>query len=78
MPIYEYKCKSCGHKFDKLQKINDPAFSDSGSDSISINIIGQGNANDYFPIGMDLYVDADGFAVSDDCYYCDCYCYGNC
>ncbi len=44
---------------------DDPAFSDSGSDSISINIIGQGNANDYFPIGMDLYVDADGFAVSD-------------
>jgi len=26
MPIYEYKCKACGHKFDKLQKINDAAF----------------------------------------------------
>ncbi len=28
MPIYEYKCNSCGHKFDKLQKINDPVFTD--------------------------------------------------
>ncbi len=28
MPIYEYKCNSCGHKFDKLQKLNDPAFTD--------------------------------------------------
>jgi len=28
MPIYEYKCKACEHKFDKLQKINDPPFTD--------------------------------------------------
>ena len=28
MPIYEYKCKACDHKFDKLQRINDPAFTD--------------------------------------------------
>ena len=28
MPIYEYKCKACEHKFDKLQRINDPAFTD--------------------------------------------------
>jgi putative FmdB family regulatory protein len=24
MPIYEYKCGACGHKFEKLQKIADP------------------------------------------------------
>jgi putative FmdB family regulatory protein len=24
MPIYEYKCKKCGKKFDVLQKITDP------------------------------------------------------
>jgi len=23
MPIYEYQCRQCGHKFDKLQKISD-------------------------------------------------------
>ncbi|MBV1869641.1 MAG: zinc ribbon domain-containing protein [Gammaproteobacteria bacterium] len=23
MPIYEYECGSCGHKMDKLQKIDD-------------------------------------------------------
>lgn len=23
MPIYEYKCKNCGYKFDELQKITD-------------------------------------------------------
>jgi len=28
MPIYEYKCKACTHKFDKLQKLNDPPLID--------------------------------------------------
>ena len=28
MPIYEYKCKSCGHKFDKIQKISDDPLKD--------------------------------------------------
>ncbi len=23
MPIYEYECKSCGHRLEKLQKISD-------------------------------------------------------
>ncbi|MGH8500231.1 MAG: FmdB family zinc ribbon protein [Methylococcales bacterium] len=23
MPIYEYQCKSCGHKFEAIQRIND-------------------------------------------------------
>ena len=26
MPIYEYKCKSCGHELEKLQRMNDPAL----------------------------------------------------
>jgi putative FmdB family regulatory protein len=25
MPIYEYQCPECGHKFERLQKFNDPA-----------------------------------------------------
>ena len=25
MPIYEYHCKDCGHEFEELQKISDPA-----------------------------------------------------
>jgi putative FmdB family regulatory protein len=24
MPIYEYKCQSCGERSEKLQKLNDP------------------------------------------------------
>ena len=28
MPIYEYKCKACEHKFDKLQKISDDPLTD--------------------------------------------------
>lgn len=28
MPIYEYACKACGHQFDVLQKISDPALTD--------------------------------------------------
>jgi putative FmdB family regulatory protein len=25
LPIYEYSCNSCGHKFDTLQKMTDPS-----------------------------------------------------
>ncbi len=28
MPIYEYRCSSCGHELEKLQKISDPALTD--------------------------------------------------
>ena len=28
MPIYEYKCKSCEHRFDKIQKISDDPLVD--------------------------------------------------
>ncbi|OGW60797.1 MAG: hypothetical protein A2Y48_07320 [Nitrospirae bacterium RIFCSPLOW2_12_42_9] len=24
MPIYEYRCESCGHTFEVIQKVNDP------------------------------------------------------
>lgn len=28
MPIYEYRCEACGHEFEKLQKISDPAITE--------------------------------------------------
>lgn len=28
MPIYEYACKSCGHRLDALQKISDDLLTD--------------------------------------------------
>ena len=28
MPIYEYKCKSCEHELEKLQRISDPPLTD--------------------------------------------------
>ena len=28
MPIYEYQCNDCGHVFDALQKMSDPALTD--------------------------------------------------
>jgi putative FmdB family regulatory protein len=28
MPIYEYRCASCGHELEKLQKMSDPALTD--------------------------------------------------
>lgn len=24
MPIYEFECSGCGHRFDRLQKLSDP------------------------------------------------------
>jgi putative FmdB family regulatory protein len=28
MPIYEYRCQSCGHELEKLQRMNDPELRD--------------------------------------------------
>jgi putative FmdB family regulatory protein len=28
MPIYEYRCQTCGHTLDALQKVNDPHLTD--------------------------------------------------
>ncbi|MDZ4261729.1 MAG: zinc ribbon domain-containing protein [Pseudomonadota bacterium] len=28
MPIYEYKCESCGHQLEALQKMSDAALTD--------------------------------------------------
>ena len=28
MPIYEYQCEACGHKFEALQKISDAPLKD--------------------------------------------------
>jgi putative FmdB family regulatory protein len=25
MPLYEYQCESCGHRFERIQKFSDPA-----------------------------------------------------
>jgi putative FmdB family regulatory protein len=45
MPIYAYKCGSCGHAKDVLQKISDPALSTCpacGADSFSKQITAAG------------------------------------
>lgn len=31
MPIYEFECAQCGHRFDRLQKLSDPDPSDCPS-----------------------------------------------
>lgn len=28
MPIYEYRCQSCGHELEKLQRLSDPVLTD--------------------------------------------------
>jgi putative FmdB family regulatory protein len=28
MPIYEYRCESCGHELEALQKMSDPLLTD--------------------------------------------------
>ena len=28
MPLYEYRCKKCGHVFEKIQKFSDPHVSE--------------------------------------------------
>lgn len=28
MPLYEYRCPDCGHDFEEIQKVSDPAIRD--------------------------------------------------
>jgi putative FmdB family regulatory protein len=28
MPIYEYQCRACGHRFERIQKFSDPALAE--------------------------------------------------
>jgi putative FmdB family regulatory protein len=38
MPIYEYQCAACGHRFETLQKISDKPFNtcpDCGKDALT-------------------------------------------
>jgi len=28
MPIYEYRCQSCGHEFESMQKMSEPRLTD--------------------------------------------------
>ena len=31
MPFYEYRCESCGHELEAMQKMSDPALTDCPS-----------------------------------------------
>ena len=35
MPIYEYRCKSCGHQLEKLQRMSDPVLRDCPACNLS-------------------------------------------
>ena len=35
MPIYEYRCQSCGHELEKLRRMNDPALTDCPACNLS-------------------------------------------
>lgn len=37
MPIYEYQCRKCGERFEKIQKMNE------GSDTVICPECGEGN-----------------------------------
>jgi putative FmdB family regulatory protein len=31
MPLYEYRCESCGHRFERIQKFSDPPLTECPS-----------------------------------------------
>lgn len=35
MPIYEYECEACGHRYEALQKVNDPLLEECPSCGVS-------------------------------------------
>ncbi len=45
MPTYEYACRSCGHRFEEIQRISEPALEDCPKcgEKSAQRLISQGN-----------------------------------
>ncbi len=64
MPIYEYSCKSCGAKFEKLVSIK------SKTDDIACPICGEKNAEksiSLFGLGSSASSSVTGLSTSSSC-----------
>lgn len=77
MPIYEYQCQACGHKLEKLQKMNDELLTDCPSceessltklvSAVAFRLKGNGWYETDFKTGSKKNVlDSDSSSASDD------------
>ena len=57
MPFYDYKCKSCGHQFEKLQSINSEKLK-------SCPVCGKG-IDRLIPKNIGFILSGDGFYATD-------------
>ena len=39
MPIYEYRCESCGHEFEKIQKLAEAALTDWDAGEVNVQVL---------------------------------------
>jgi len=56
MPVYEYECDSCGHRFDRLQKVDDPPVKRCPRCRRAVHKV-------FFPVG--IIFRGSGFHVTD-------------
>lgn len=56
MPTYGYRCTACGHEFERMQKITDPAITQCESCDAPVKKI-------LYPVGIAFK--GDGFYVND-------------
>ena len=65
MPTYEYVCAKCGHEFEKVQPIADPALTKCPADLCAKKKWGRGAVKRKIGLGGGLIFKGSGFYITD-------------
>ena len=65
MPVYEYKCKTCGKVFEYKQRITDDALTHCPSDVCDEKIKGNGEVHRIISRNVGLVFKGSGFYLTD-------------
>jgi putative FmdB family regulatory protein len=65
MPTYEYVCEKCGHNFEKVQSIKDPALTTCPKELCKLKKWGKGKVKRAMSAGAGLIFKGSGFYITD-------------
>lgn len=65
MPIYDYKCKTCGKEFEYTQRITEPALTKCPADVCECKNKGQGDVVRKISKNIGLVFNGSGFYLTD-------------
>jgi putative FmdB family regulatory protein len=65
VPTYEYVCAKCGHEFEKMQRISDPALTTCPKELCAQKKWGRGRVKRMVVAGAGLLFKGSGFYITD-------------